>query len=124
MARVIQKSAADIPLLTAERTAELNSLRARGLQSDDPDNPPMTPEQLAEMAPRKARGQPALDPQGIVALRERLQMTEDAFAAVLEVSVPTLRGWQEGRWHPHGPARALLRAMAANPGAVLDALRG
>lgn len=38
------------------------------------------------------------------------------------VSVATLQNWEQGRRHPEGPARALLRIAAKNPEALLEAL--
>lgn len=55
-------------------------------------------------------------------LRERLQLSQPRFAAMLGISVGTLRNWEQGRRKPEGPARALLRVAAVHPEAVLDAL--
>ncbi len=71
----------------------------------DPDNPPMTPEELAEMRPA---GWPKQ-------LRERLEMTQDEFAATFRVPVGTLRDWEQRRSWPDAPARALLLAIERDP---------
>ena len=71
-----------------------------------------------------ARGEAALrtieiadpDPRTI---RERLGLSQDAFAALLGVSRRTLEGWERGRHQPRGPALALLRVASSHP----DALR-
>ena len=55
-------------------------------------------------------------------LRERMQLSQPRFAAMLGISVGTLRNWEQGRRKPEGPARALLRVAAVHPDAVLDAL--
>lgn len=55
-------------------------------------------------------------------LRERMQLSQPRFAAMLGISVGTLRNWEQGRRRPEGPARALLRVAAVHPEAVLDAL--
>lgn len=55
-------------------------------------------------------------------LRERMQLSQPKFAALLGISLGTLRNWEQGRRRPEGPARALLRVAAAHPEAVLDAL--
>ena len=34
----------------------------------------------------------------------------------------TLRNWEQGRWEPTGPAKALLRAIKNDPKHVLKAL--
>ena len=41
---------------------------------------------------------------------------------MIGVSVSTLQNWEQGRRRPEGPARALLRVAAANPGVVASAL--
>jgi putative transcriptional regulator len=41
---------------------------------------------------------------------------------MIGVSVATLRNWEQGRRHPEGPARALLRVTAEDPDAVARAL--
>jgi transcriptional regulator with XRE-family HTH domain len=44
------------------------------------------------------------------------------FAAIIGVSYETYRNWERGRRRPHGPARALLRAIDADPIALARAL--
>jgi len=56
------------------------------------------------------------------AIRRRLGKSQSEFARMIGVSVATLRGWEQGRRQPEGPARALLRVAAANPEAVATAL--
>lgn len=66
------------------------------------------------------REEDALD---VKALRERLGYTQDEFAAYFNVSVGTLRNWEQGRRAPHGPARVLLEVIARSPEAVAEAAR-
>jgi putative transcriptional regulator len=56
------------------------------------------------------------------AIRGKLRKSQHEFAAMIGVSVATLRNWEQGRRHPHGPARALLKIAAENPKAVEKAL--
>lgn len=56
-------------------------------------------------------------------IRETYDLTQEQFAAMLGISVRTLRNWEQGRREPEGPAMALLRVAARHPEAVLDALR-
>ena len=56
------------------------------------------------------------------AIRKTLHKSQDEFALMLGVSVATLRNWEQGRRHPHGPARALLKIASENPKAVEKAL--
>lgn len=58
------------------------------------------------------------------AARQRLGMTQPAFAAAFGVALPTLRKWEQHIRRPHGPARALLRVIEREPDAVRRALSG
>lgn len=51
----------------------------------------------------------------IVALRRFLGLTQKQFAHALEISVHTLRNWEQGRRQPEGPAIALLKIAARHP---------
>ena len=55
-------------------------------------------------------------------IRASFLATQRQFARMIGVSYETLRNWETGRRRPHGPARALLRMLDANPGAVARAL--
>lgn len=63
-----------------------------------------------------------VDVPDVAALRHALGLSQVAFARTFDVSVGTLRGWEQGRRVPHGPARALLRVIAREPEAVRRAL--
>lgn len=58
----------------------------------------------------------------VVAVRESLGLSQPKMAALMGISVGTLRNWEQGRRNPEGPARTLLRVAAKHPGAVLDAV--
>ncbi len=51
----------------------------------------------------------------VAALRRFARMTQQAFAGALDISVHTLRNWEQGRRRPEGPALALLRIAARHP---------
>lgn len=53
-------------------------------------------------------------------LRSKFGLTQDKFAAIIGISVGTLRNWEQGRRKPEGPARVLLRLAAAHPQMLLD----
>ncbi len=57
----------------------------------------------------------------VASLRERLGLSQLKFAALLGISVGTLRNGEQGRRRPEGPARVPLRVAAQNPEAVLAA---
>ncbi len=58
----------------------------------------------------------------VAAMRKKLGLSQDRFAASFGVSVSTVRNWEQGRRHPEGPARVLLRVIDKEPEAVLRAL--
>jgi len=55
--------------------------------------------------------------------RQRLGLSQAAFAAKFGFQAATLRNWEQGRTYPDGPARVLLAVIAKHPEAVEDALR-
>jgi len=68
-----------------------------------------------EVEPSRVFTFPEVD---VAELRCRYEMSQPRFAAMLGISVGTLRGWEQGRRRPDGPARVLLRIAAQNPDAV------
>jgi DNA-binding transcriptional regulator YiaG len=54
----------------------------------------------------------------IVALRKFTKLSQKEFARALEISVHTLRNWEQGRRQPEGPAIALLKIAARHPNIV------
>lgn len=63
-------------------------------------------------------------PSDVKVVRASLGQSQVEFAAMIGVSVATLRNWEQGRRRPEGPALALLRVTAVNPRLVARALRG
>jgi len=61
-----------------------------------------------------------LDDPDVRSLRESYGLSQPKFAALLGISVGTLRNWEQGRRRPEGSARVLLRIVAKHPDAVLD----
>jgi len=59
----------------------------------------------------------------VKALRARVAMTQEQFAARFGFSVATLRHWERGDRSPQGPALVLLNVIEKNPAAVLSALQ-
>lgn len=62
------------------------------------------------------------EPMDVHMIRAKFSATQKQFACLIGISVETLRNWEEGRRRPHGPARALLRAIDADPVALAKAL--
>jgi putative transcriptional regulator len=48
-------------------------------------------------------------------VREKVGVSQIAFAALLGVSPRTLQDWEQGRRKPSGPARSLLRIAGKHP---------
>jgi putative transcriptional regulator len=53
-------------------------------------------------------------------IRQEYGLSQHKFAALLGISIATLRNWEQGRRKPQGPARVLLHVAAKHPEAVLD----
>jgi putative transcriptional regulator len=56
------------------------------------------------------------------AIRTKLQMSQNAFAARFGILPSTLRDWEQNRRHPDGAARVLLMVIDKEPNAVTRAL--
>ena len=56
-------------------------------------------------------------------LREKLNMTQEAFASVYRVPLGTLRDWEQRRKFPDAPARAYLLVIEGNPQGVAALLQ-
>ncbi len=48
-------------------------------------------------------------------IRNRLQLSQAAFASLMGVSVRTVQDWEQGQRAPSGPARSLLRIAEQYP---------
>ena len=64
-----------------------------------------------------------LQPGDVAALRRFIGLTQSQFAEALEISVHTLRNWEQDRRMPEGPALARLRIAARHPGVVRENVR-
>ena len=56
-------------------------------------------------------------------IRANYKLSQGEFAALIGISVATLRNWEQGRRTPEGPARILLQVAAKHPDAVWDVVR-
>jgi len=79
----------------------------------DPDAPPATEAQLA-----RARRVPT-----VRALRQRLNLTQEEFAARFHLPLGTVRDWEQGAHRPDKAAQVLLTVIARDPEAVARALK-
>ena len=58
----------------------------------------------------------------VAALRRFIGLTQIQFAKAVEISVHTLRNWEQGRRKPEGPALALLKIAARHPRIIREQL--
>jgi putative transcriptional regulator len=70
--------------------------------------------------PARAR---AFDASDVLTVRRQYGLSQSRFAALMGISVATLRNWEQGRRRPEGSARVLLEVVAKHPEAVLDSVR-
>jgi putative transcriptional regulator len=78
----------------------------------DPDCPPAMKAQL-----RRARRVPT-----VRALRQKLNLTQEEFAARFHLPLGTVRDWEQGAHRPDKAAQVLLTVIAKDPDAVARAL--
>ena len=64
------------------------------------------------------------DEPDVRALREKHGLSQPKFAALMGISVGTLRNWEQGRRKPEGSARVLLRVVERHPEAVFEVVGG
>jgi putative transcriptional regulator len=55
-------------------------------------------------------------------IRNKTGLSQAKFSRLIDVKLPTLRNWEQGRREPTGPAKALLKAISKDPKHVLLAL--
>jgi putative transcriptional regulator len=60
------------------------------------------------------------DPSPARNIREKLKLSQRAFACMMGVSVRTVQDWEQGRRSPKGPAKSLLRIAEQNPEVFLS----
>jgi putative transcriptional regulator len=53
-------------------------------------------------------------------IRQRLKLSQSAFAGLMGVSLRTVQDWEQGRRKPSGPAVALLRIAEQKPEVFLN----
>jgi putative transcriptional regulator len=83
--------------------------------AEDPDTAPVQDDLASALSRGEAWVARPADPR---AVRERLGISQAAFARMFGVSVWALRNWEQGRRRLEGPARALLRVLQREPEAA------
>lgn len=95
----------------------LTDEQVRAAALSDPDAQPLplgTDEELARQGLTRIVN--------VKKLRERLGLTQEAFATAYRIPVGTLRDWEQGRKFPDAPARAYLAVINRDPAAVATLL--
>lgn len=53
-------------------------------------------------------------------IRAKLKLTQDQLAHLMNISVHTLRNWEQGRRQPEGPAKVLLNVVEHHPEILIN----
>ena len=56
-------------------------------------------------------------------IRANYKLSQNEFAALMGISVSTLRNWEQGRRTPEGSARVLLQVAAKHPEVLWDVVK-
>jgi putative transcriptional regulator len=96
-----------------ERLKNMTDEEVEAAALSDPDAQPMTDEELAAL----------FRPRSLRELRERLGLSQAAFAERFHINLRTLQDWEQARRVPDQVARAYLRVIERNPDAVTAALQ-
>lgn len=62
------------------------------------------------------------DAPDVRAIRAKTRLSQEQFAASIGVRSGTLKGWEQGRRRPEGPARVLLALVDKKPSLIQEAL--
>lgn len=118
---ILRRTRADTDLSKVDwaRIARTTDAEIDAQIAADPDT---APEFTAAELARARRVIPAPQPDDVRAIRQRLGLSQEQFAARFGFSVETIRNYEQGHRRPTGPARALLRVIAREPDAVARAL--
>ena len=105
----------NLPHLSKAQAQRLDAMSDEDIEQaalSDPDNTPLTDEELEafERVPDTK------------AIRKTLRLTQREFAITFQLSLATVRDWEQGRYQPDQAARTLLRVIARDPKAVKRAL--
>lgn len=55
-------------------------------------------------------------------IRKKLHLTQNQFALLMNISIHTLRNWEQGRRQPEGPAKVLLNVANNHPNILIEML--
>ena len=75
-------------------------------------------EMKEHMAGRPVTGVARTEVPDVRLIREAAQISQSQFAKLTGVNLRTLQNWEQHRTRPAGPARALLKIVAADPKSI------
>jgi putative transcriptional regulator len=78
---------------------------------------PMTAREAVVVPPPQYRGP------GIQLIREKLGLSQNVFAQVLNASAETIKAWEQGKRQPDGMALTLLEVADTHPEALMRRVR-
>lgn len=111
----VEHNPGDSPIKTTTDWAAVDALTDEQIEAAVRDDPDAAPINFFE--------QPGfVRIPNVKKLRERLGLTQEAFAATYRIPIGTLRDWEQHRKFPDAPARAYLTVIARNPDAVASLL--
>ena len=86
--------------------------------------PPVPPSADARiLAPSIQPGRPPQVDAGYARrVRSQTRLTQAEFASRIGVPIETVRNWEQGKRHPRGPARALLKLLDLAPDVAFSVL--
>lgn len=119
--RIVRRTRADLDLAKVDWrrvSATTEAGIARQAATDAATAPVFTASELKRA--RRVVSAPAAE--NVRAIRRRLGLSQQQFAARYGFSVETLRNYEQGHRRPRGPVRVLLKVIASEPDAVTRAL--
>ena len=72
-------------------------------------------ESAKQMKEKKAARKTVVVVSDIIRARNKVNMSQPAFAELMGVSVRTLQAWEQGKRNPSGAAKTLLRVAETHP---------
>ena len=72
-------------------------------------------ESAKQMKEKKAASKTVVVVSDITRARNKVNMSQPAFAELMGVSVRTLQAWEQGKRNPSGAAKTLLRVAETHP---------
>jgi len=119
--RIVRRTRADLDLAKADwrRVSAATDVEIGRQIAADADTAPVFSVRELKRARRVVPAPAAGD---VRAIRQRLGLSQQQFAARYGFSVETIRNYEQGHRRPAGPARVLLKVIAVEPDAVTRAL--